>query len=54
MKCFGACNGKGGNEISIFWCGISGGTVVWKVRASRREKCIKMNQREAECEGRLD
>jgi len=51
----GTCNGNGGNEISTFWCRIIGGTAVWKVGGRRRrEESIKMNQREAECEGRLD
>jgi hypothetical protein len=37
-----------------FWCGIFGGTAVWKVGGSRREEWFKMNKIEAECEGRLD
>jgi hypothetical protein len=54
MRCFGTCNGKGGNEISIFWFGISGGTALWEVGGNRREEWIKINQREAECKRRLD
>jgi hypothetical protein len=51
---FGTCNENGGNEIPTFWSGICGVNAVWKVGRCRREECIKMNQREAEGEGRLD
>lgn len=50
----GTCNGNGGNEISTFQCTIFGGTAVWKVEGNRKKESIKMNQREAECEVRLD